>query len=357
MTACFVRRYLEPMPAVAMRAAARVRAAAGLTLALAGVVVPCARAQCPDGTPPPCARRSSVSAEARYARAIMSERAALQQAGDFRGARALTCRALAILPEQKEGWERPLDCSTLHVSTELPRGASPDALSRMRDPGDGEAPDEVANEVRNALASTGLLVGAFSEVPSHWGVTSPVYFVSLRDPDPKCRSGEDYRPWFPCDSAAALFEVTISVRPQELLVAVASANYMLSFQIQQSLMDHFGFPAHPREGYTEYSRRSRYERSVLDVDEDRTVLRDSLLCGRTVTTSWRQAPLATALADFQLSGSLSFAVDRSARGVVVDGMFRETPWCNAMWNLLATYRLRVERISPSTVLVTRSARR
>jgi hypothetical protein len=318
----------------------------GVALLVAGPPIS-ARAQCPDGTPPPCARSSASSAEARYARALVSQRAALQQAGDFRGARALACRALAIFPEQKEGWERPLDCITVRVATELPRGAVADALSRVRDPNDGGAADDVAESAREVLAGTGLVVSALSEVPSHWGVTSRVYFASLSDPSPDCRV-EEYQPWFPCDLAAALLEVTITVRPQELLVAIAAANWALAARIKQLLEERFGFPTHPREGVTWYLRHVWLDRSV---GWDREVLHDSLLCGRTITASWRQAPLAAALADFQVAGSLTLTVDRSARGVVVDGMFRETPWCNALWNLAATYGLWVERISPSAALV------
>lgn len=303
-------------------------------------------AQCPDGTPPPCG--AAPSPRVQYARMLLEQRPELQRRGDFRLARALTCRALAIAQDVRA--RLPWDCRTFRIAVALPAGYGDDALARLAQASSSPTYfDDLAFEIRAVLAAFPSFVNSFGDIADATGL-SGIFQAELRDLPLDCASRQ-FSPWFPCDSVTGLASLTFVMRPNELVVAISTRNWRTALALQDSLLSHFALPIRSA-GHTRYVRRVT-QNPLATPMERQSVRPDSLVCSREVTGAWSAAKLRVVLRAFDLPGLRTVTADQATAEMVTDGAFTRATWCTALWELLATYGLRAVPLSPSALLVSR----
>ena len=260
----------------------------------------------------------------------------------------MTCRALAVYPPISERLPFPWDCVIWVVPAALPRGVTGgDALSALGafHGRNSELEDQVLDEVRAVLTDSlaltplhrmpGLQIARVEDLSPRWGIEDPVYLLQVHDTSDNCHGG-DYSPWVPCDSTFEHADIMLLLRSRELVVAV-SGKWPAAWRIRFALG-------------RRYRRGGKESRSAIAV-EDQTVVWDSTFCSRMVSAQWDKVPLPQALTAFAVQGVRTFAVDRGAQHILVSGRVSGAPICNALWDLLATYNLRAEQLTPTVVSV------
>ena len=181
----------------------------------------------------------------------------------------------------------------------------------------------------------GIRVEGSEDLSGQWGIEN-VFFIRGVAPQWYCQDGSSLSPAVPCDSASARLELTLRLTTEALVVGVSGIWFDMSnvrFGLSRLL-----------------ARGARVMASPVTVEEQTVPfareLRDSL-----VSVEWESVPLAEAVRVFAIGPVRSVVVDRSVGGLRITGRFSRVPFFRALWDVLAGYSLRAEKLGTSAIRI------
>ncbi len=297
----------------------------GTGIACFALLSPELRAQCPDGTPPPCARAASRPAHrvrAQAAGGALAERTRHLRQGGFRAARESACLALTVLPESAQAWPAPPECVVIGVTSRL-RGVV--------------AADSVHVALTRALRQVQAFVVSSSLTGNTFGPTEDYtqYHVGLRYITAMSCLGDS------CDTTYATEQLILTLLHLEGTPAVIGVfatwelwRHRSATAVAQAL-----------------GSRVRVLAGWLDVTPN-VLANIPDLTEPTVTGAFDSIPLSEALRSFAIPGVRVVAAP-GVSNLTVTARFAARRWHDALYDLLASHGLYAVQESASTIRVAR----